>query len=218
MIERQAGKTGADRCVAENHRHIFLGKMLADQVGQQLARARREFGHLDQCAVARREGRRKRRHGQQQRVIPGHDDADDAQRLRNDARPPGAEPDGSRAAPRFHPGTGVSAGMTNRLKTGEQFQQAGFVRRSMTEIGIDGGDEALGVGMYQGQQGVEPRLAALPVGDHAAATRGVHAFEHGAERRSACFLMCRRFQSIHHVLPVSAQQCLVSLIATSWID
>ena len=181
VVERQAGEICADAGVAQHHADILRSEVARRQAGQQLAGARRELRHLDHHPVAGGERRGHGRNGEEQRVIPGHDDADHTQRLHQDARAAGAEPERGRLALRLHPAAKVRTGVAYRLQAGKQLQQAGFVRGAVAEVGGNGLDKAVAVVMHQIEQGIEPRLTDGTRHGGRAPGGGVHGVELLAE-------------------------------------
>ena len=81
MVERQPRESLADLRSADDGCDLIGGKQTAQQLGQKIGRARRQLGRLQHDAIAGRERRDKRHDGKIERIIPRTDDADDADRL-----------------------------------------------------------------------------------------------------------------------------------------
>jgi hypothetical protein len=79
--------------------------------------------------------------------------------------------------------------VAHRFQAGEEFQQAGFMRRAMAEVRRDRRDETLGVVVHQRQQRIQPRLAAVAFHCGAAPGRRMHGFENTLEARGVGVLM-----------------------------
>ena len=88
--------------------------------------------------MAGREGRDERADGEQERVVPGNDDARDAEGLLEDAGPARKEPKSGRTAFGPHPAVQVPSRMADRLEGGKDLEQPGFVPRPMAEVTSDG--------------------------------------------------------------------------------
>jgi hypothetical protein len=78
--------------------------------------------------------------------------------------------------------------VAHRLKAGEKFEQAGFMRRTVAEIGRNGFDEPVAVVMYQIEQGIQPGLPFGARNRCATTGCGVHGVELTAEGRGLCDL------------------------------
>jgi hypothetical protein len=80
--------------------------------------------------------------------------------------------------------------MAHRFQAGEEFQQAGFMGRTVAEVGRDRRDETICVVMHQRQQRVQPRLAPIAFDHRVAPGSGVHGLEDAPEagrRRRCCW-------------------------------
>jgi hypothetical protein len=97
MIEGQLRKRLRDAGVALDDRQLVLGEVLADQLGEQRRGMRRHLGHLDQRPIAGGQRCGERRDGEENRVVPGDDDAHGAERLIAHFGPPRLEPQRHRA-------------------------------------------------------------------------------------------------------------------------
>ena len=118
-------------------------KWRATRLREELAGGRRRLGHLHQHAVAGGERRDHRAHGEVDRVVPGHDDADDAQRLEHDARAAGQEPEvGARAAAASSSRRRGGARGGRPSTSGEDLQQLRLVRRAAAEVAEIGASPA----------------------------------------------------------------------------
>ena len=98
MVELEPGELGADLRVAGHHGDLVFVIELAQHGGEQLRRCWRELGRLQHDAIAGGDRRRKRRERERHRIVPGRDDADDAERLIDDSVRTGKEHHGGAAA------------------------------------------------------------------------------------------------------------------------
>jgi hypothetical protein len=87
MVEGQRGEGGTHFRTAEDCGDLLLGEKPGQKVRQKFGCARHQLGRLQHDAIACRQRRDQRRHGELNRIIPGADDAHDADRLVQDARP-----------------------------------------------------------------------------------------------------------------------------------
>ena len=84
VIEAQLGKRHAHVSFAQHDAHQVLGEDLGQQRLEQLTGGRRGLAELEHHSVTGRQCPNQRADGQVKRVVPRHDDADDAQWLVND--------------------------------------------------------------------------------------------------------------------------------------
>ena len=109
VVERQRRKRLGDLGVAGDHADLVGVEMRVHQLGEQRREARRVLAHLDHCAVAGGQGVDQRADGQEQRVVPRHDDADHAQRLRPQFGPRRQKQQVGQAPARLHPAPALGA-------------------------------------------------------------------------------------------------------------
>jgi hypothetical protein len=110
VIERQLGERLADRRVAGKHRHFVLGKRFAHDARHQGSRPGRELGRLDHHAIARGQRAQRGQHRQLVGIVPRGDDANDAERLRDEPVEAGTIFDVGRDPARLHPVPADSGG------------------------------------------------------------------------------------------------------------
>ena len=143
MVEGQRGEGGAHFWTAEDCGDLLLGEKPAKKVRQKFGCARRQLGRLQHNAIACRQRRDQRRHGELNRIIPGADDANDANGLVEDARPPRQEFEADPDAFRLHPARqmfqGLARGGHDRPDIGKQC----LVPRPVPEIRGDDGCDLL---------------------------------------------------------------------------
>jgi len=159
MIEAQPGKCHADVGLAQHHAHQVFGEDLRQQGLEQFAGGRGRFAEFEHHPVARGQRAHQWPDGQVQRVVPGHDHPDHAQRLVDDFGRGGLEGDAYSAAGRFHPATEVFARIVNAMQAGHQFGEQGFVGAAMAEVLADRIDQRLAFVAEHFAQGLEPLLA-----------------------------------------------------------
>ncbi|MNP16573.1 hypothetical protein D3C76_1089750 [compost metagenome] len=81
MVERQLRERHADIGFTQHHRYQILWIDAFEQGLEQLTSGRRRFAEFEHDPVARGQGAGQRADGQEQRVVPRHDDPDHAQGL-----------------------------------------------------------------------------------------------------------------------------------------
>jgi hypothetical protein len=159
MIEGKRGKRLGDLLLDAGDEQLRRVEFLRDHLLEQRGKMRHELARLDHHAVAggdRADCRRKR---ELQRIIPGCDDADHAERLRNQPVARRHELQRSRHALRRHPALQVFCGMADLAEHQQRLGDGGLDRRAMAEIGRDRLLEALlivGDRSAQARQPVEP--------------------------------------------------------------
>ena len=135
MIERKPREGLPGLGSTQDGSNLVGREYCGNEFGQKIRRSRRELGRFEHHTVAGRQRRNERRDGELKRVIPRADDADNADRLIEDARAAGQEFEGHGDAPRQHPAAKVLAGVTDRRQHGKEFADFGFVARTIAEIG-----------------------------------------------------------------------------------
>jgi hypothetical protein len=160
VVEGQGDELARQVRAAVDDREHLRREALGHEAREQLAGGGRRLGHLHQAAVAGGERRDQRAGGEVDRIVPGHHDADDAERLGHHARGPGLEPEAGGGTPRAHPAREVAARVADRFERGEDFEQLGLGAGAPAEVAIDRRGEGIGV---VAQQRFEPaeRLQAL---------------------------------------------------------
>ena len=120
-----------------NDRHLVGAERAGHERLEQCAEPRRVLRHLEHCAIAGGQRCGERRHREVQRVVPGHDDADDAERLAQQTRAAREAPPGDGAAFGAHPAAEVSPRECDAVEAGELLEQLGFLRGTHAEVGCD---------------------------------------------------------------------------------
>ncbi|MNT29800.1 hypothetical protein D3C72_1655600 [compost metagenome] len=143
MIERQAREGLADVRFTECHADQVFREYRCQQLLEQQAGRRRGFAELEHDPIAGGQGPGQRPHGQKQRVVPGHDDADHAQRLIHHLGAGGLECQAHFTWRRFHPLLEVPFAMAHTLNARHQFCQPGFIGAATAEVFVDGCDQGL---------------------------------------------------------------------------
>jgi hypothetical protein len=149
-----------------------------DHLLEQCREPRRQLARLDHHPVAGGERADRGRKRELQRVVPGRDDADHPEWLRDQAVFRGPELQRGRDAPRRHPPLQVPGGV---LDFGEQEQRLGdrrLDRRSVAEIG---GDRLCEAGLVIGDRRAQPLQPIQTLIERRSWFRP-RAFEHGMER------------------------------------
>ena len=177
VVERQRGKCLRHVRRAGDHDHVVGMEIARHQRGEQGRETRGEFAHLQHHAVARGQRIDQRPHGEVQRVIPRHDDAHHAPRLRPQLDARGQEQYAGQTASWRHPAPSVAQRMADRREAGEQLQQVGFLRWPAAEIGVDGGRQRRAMVMQQRAQRAQPARPHRPCGQGIAALRVAHALQ-----------------------------------------
>ncbi len=143
------------------HDEHFLGpKRFGQDAGQQGGRGRRQFGWLDHRPVAGGQYVDQRPQGQEDRIVPGGDNADHAERLVFDAIAAGLEVHATvaRACGRIQPARCLRAWAAGADR-GQDFRHQGLHAGPVAEIGADGGHDGFLVGAYQRLQPFQLGLA-----------------------------------------------------------
>ncbi len=182
MIERQLREGLGDAILDAGDDKLRRRERARDQLSQQFGEAWRQLAGLDHDEVAGGNRADRRRQGQLQRVIPGRDDADDAERLRDQAIAGRPELQRGGDAPRRHPAGKL---LHRVLDLGEQEQRLGdrgLDAGAMAEIGGDRRDEARLVGREQVAQPLQPRAPDREIGRSSAARQRDHGVEGIVER------------------------------------
>ena len=117
---------------------------------------RRQFGRLDQRAIARRQRRDQRAERQLDGIVPRRHDPDNAERLRDEAVAARQKRQIGRDAARPHPAPKMAVGEFDRAARHLQLGDPRLLRGAAAKIGVDGGDERLLVVVDQPQQPGEP--------------------------------------------------------------
>ncbi len=136
MIERLRAEGGGERGVAIHHGDVVARESLRDQLLEQGRGARRQLRHLDDGAVAGGEGAHQRTGGEQHGVIPRHDDADHAERLRDHLGARRQQPL-VRAAPlRSHPALAVPERAVDLLFYEEELREQNFFLGAVAKVRV----------------------------------------------------------------------------------
>ncbi|BCG99279.1 hypothetical protein MesoLj131b_12790 [Mesorhizobium sp. 131-2-5] len=129
--------------------------MFAGQSGEQRREGRRQFGRLDQHAVAGGERCRDRRDGKLEGVIPRRDDTDDTKRLRQEAIAARQERQGGGDTTLAHPAAQMRQCVADAGAHDKQFCKARLMRRAAAEVGVDRGANVGLMPLGQGQQALQ---------------------------------------------------------------
>ncbi len=148
-------------------------------LGEQRREARRVFAHLQHRAIAGDQRIDQRADGQIQRVIPRHDDADHAARLRPQLGACGQEQQVGQASPRLHPAPAVAECVTDRRQAGKDLQQVGFLCRALAEVGVDRRGERPALFAQHGFQRAQALQAHRPGGQRVERLRVTQALQGG---------------------------------------
>ena len=179
VVERLRAERGAKRRVAVHHRDVIAREGLADQLLEQRRRARRQFGHLDDRAIAGRQRADERPGGEQHRIIPRHDDADHTERLRHDFRARRQQPFVGAAALRFHPALAVPERGVDLFLHEQEFGEQHFLFRAIAEVGVHRVGEGVAIVEHEFAQRFADAWRACPTKDTARASK------HGVDRAAA---------------------------------
>ncbi|KFB73177.1 MAG: hypothetical protein AW09_001569 [Candidatus Accumulibacter phosphatis] len=161
MVEGKLRKFPGHLDVALDHRQLVFSEVSANQLGEQRRGRRGDLRHLDQRPIAGGQCCCERCRGEENRVVPGHHDADGAKRLMTHFRPARLKPQRNRTRLWLHPAPQVAARMADRFVTRKKLEQACFGSRTMAEIAAYRvGDRLLVVE----QQPIECQQAAIAQG------------------------------------------------------
>ncbi len=159
MIERQRRKCFGNAGIDAGHHHFIGIERAGDDLLQQLGKARHQFARLDHHPVAGGECGHGGCEGELQRIIPGRDDSDHAERLRHQPVASRQELQLGGDALRRHPGFEMLDRMTDLTEDEERLGKARFDGRTIAEIGGDRSREArfiVGDQRAQSRQPIEP--------------------------------------------------------------
>ncbi len=154
VIERQRREALCDLLLDAGDHHFAGVEFGRDQLLQQRGKPRHQFARLDHHPVARGDRAHRRRQGQLQRIIPGRDDADDAERLRDQPVFGRHELHCGGDAPRRHPFLQVFGGVLDFAEHEHRFREQGLGGTTMAEIGRDC---RLETGLVVGDDRTQPR-------------------------------------------------------------
>ena len=161
MVEGQGGKSPGHGRVAVDDDDLVRLERPRHQRLEERAEPRRVLRHLEHRAVAGGESTGQRRYREIQRVVPRHDDADDAERLAQQARAARQAPPGDGAAFRAHPAAQVAPRVRDAVEAGELLEQLGFLRGAHAEVG---GNRVADPGCILAQHARESRESLAPFG------------------------------------------------------
>ena len=138
MVQRQRRHRSRHVRPTLHHRHPIGREHTGQQIGQERTGARRVFRRLQQHVVAggNRGGQRHQR--QRDRVVPGRDHADHAQRRRPQLRARGPKPPARRCPLRLRPAPQVAAQVIDGRQHAHAIGQLRFHVGAMAEILGDG--------------------------------------------------------------------------------
>ena len=182
VVERQRGERLRHHGIAGHHPHLVGLEVARHLFGEQRREARRELAHLQHRAIAGGQCVDQRTDGQIQRVVPRHDDADHAARLRPQLGARGQEQQVGEAPPRLHPAPAVAERVTDRRQAGKNLQQVGLLGRPLAEVGVDCRGEGLALLAQQRFQRAQTRRALCPARHRVARLRVAQALQVGGQR------------------------------------
>ena len=154
MIERQRREALRDLVLDAGDDHFGGVEFGRDHLFQQRGKPRHQFARLDHHPVARGDRAHRRRQRQLQRIIPGRDDADDAERLRDQPVFGRHELQRGGDAPRRHPFLQVLGGVLDFAEHEHRFREQGLDAAAMAEIRRDRRFET---GLVVGDDRAQPR-------------------------------------------------------------
>ncbi len=137
VVERERGKSLGDLILDAGDDHFGRVEFRRDHLFQQRREPRRQLARLDHHPVAGGERPDRRRQRELERIIPGRDDADDAERLRDQVVFRRPELQRGRNAPRRHPCLQVLGGVLDLREQKQRFGDRGLDCRAVAEIGQD---------------------------------------------------------------------------------
>ncbi len=143
MIERQRSKGLCDLVLDAGDEQLSGIELLGNGLLQECRKVRHQFARLDDDTVAGGDRADRGRQRELQRIIPGRDDADHAERLRDQPVARGQELQRGRHALRRHPGLQVFCRMPDLGEHQHRLGDIGLHRRAVAEIGRDRLPEAL---------------------------------------------------------------------------
>jgi len=159
VVERERGETLADLGAAGDDHDFRRAEIFTNRLRQAGGESRGEFARLDHREVAGGERADQRRERQLQRIVPGRDDADDAERQRHQAVRARPEVKLGRNAPRLHPARHVPQRVFDGGLDNERFGELRFVGRAVAEIGADLGGKVAFVILKQRSEPAQVILA-----------------------------------------------------------
>lgn len=153
MVEREAGKRSANLGPAADDRDLVGWERVSQQAGEEGRGRRSVLGGLEHHPVAGRQGGPEWGEREIDRIVPGRDDADYAERLVDDLGAARQEVEGDGTALRLHPGCEMAGRVLDPRDGGEQVGEQRLVPRSVPEVGGYGGRN---IGLVTGDQPFEP--------------------------------------------------------------
>jgi len=149
MVEGQAGEGLANRYIAQHHTDQIGGKHLPQQLFHGLGTGGRGFAELEHDPVSGGQGAGQRADGEEQRVVPRHDDTHHPQRLITHVRAGRLKGQANTSPAGAHPAVQVPFRVPQALYRGQQLGQQGFVGATPAKVLADGLDQS----SLAGQQG-----------------------------------------------------------------
>src|SRR6516165_9940443 len=134
MVEGETSELRAHFLVSENGCYLVSGKERAEELGDELRRAGREFRGLQHHPIARGKRGDERHDRKLKRIVPRADDSDDADRLIENSRPSRLQLKAYRDAPWPHPVRQVPHRVADRAANNEHFGEQALVSRAAPEI------------------------------------------------------------------------------------
>ena len=138
MVERERRESRAAAAAIGEKRELVGGEIFRRRFDHEFGETLRVFGHLDHRPVAGGENADKRREAQLQREVPRHDDADDAERLRDDAvLRAGEDQLIDLAAARLHPAADALDRVVDAVEHRKDFAEGGLEGAAIAVVGVD---------------------------------------------------------------------------------
>jgi hypothetical protein len=160
MVEGQAGEGLAHLYLAQHNADQVGRKHLLQQLFQGLGTGGCGFTEFEHDSVAGGQGAGQRADGEEQRVVPRHDDTDHPQRLITYLSAGRLEGQADPSPAGAHPAMQVPFGVTQALYRGQQLGQQGFVGATPAKVLADGLDQS-GLAGQQGFAQASQPLQAL---------------------------------------------------------
>jgi len=196
VIEGEGDELAADLGAAGEDAELFGAELLGDEGAEDLGGFGGALAGLEEDAVAGGEGADGGGEGEQEGVVPGADDADDAEGLIADLAA-GGPPEGAEGGfAGLHPAEEVRAGVADFVEEREEFEGLGFLLAAAAEVLVDGLDQFAASGGEGALEAAEAVDAGVIGGGLGAAGPVLH-FEdsakphasvcHTSHSRTACF-------------------------------
>jgi len=181
VVEGQGREGGGDLGPAGDHGHLVRAEVVGHQLAEQRGECRRVLGELDHRAVAGDQRACQRADRKPERVVPGNDDADHADRAGHDVSPGRQEPLRDPHAAGTHPAPAVAQRGADLGEAGKDLGDLGLEAGPAAEVGVD---RLLDGGLVlhdQAAQPLQPVAPGRPVGEGGRAVRIAHRGEQSVQ-------------------------------------